>query len=88
MPTEANLVKSLFLAALEKGTPAERTAFLDQACVDAAVRQRVEELLRAHEQWRTFSTHHFLTGLTRKYFRTFSPSVAVSCFLHTRQWTR
>src|SRR5262245_38776885 len=45
----ADQIKALFLAALE--TPAEqRPAYLDRACAgDAAVRRRVEALLRAHE---------------------------------------
>jgi serine/threonine protein kinase len=43
--------ETLFAAALEKRTPAERAAFLDEACTgDAALRQRVEALLRSHEQ--------------------------------------
>ncbi len=42
--------ETLFAAALEKGTPNERAAFLDEACSgDAAIRQRVEALLRSHE---------------------------------------
>src|SRR5262245_22403901 len=41
-------VKSIFLVAAEK-PPADRPAFLDAACGgDAAVRQRIEALLRAH----------------------------------------
>jgi tRNA A-37 threonylcarbamoyl transferase component Bud32 len=41
--------ETLFHLAREK-PPAERTAFLDQACVgDAALRQRLEVLLQAHE---------------------------------------
>ena len=40
--------ESLFLAALEKPTPAERQAFLDEACgADAALRARVQLLLEA-----------------------------------------
>ena len=45
--------ESLFAAALEKPTPAERRAFLDEACGgDAALRERVERLLAADEQTR------------------------------------
>src|SRR5262245_35323966 len=41
----------LFFAALEKPTPAERVAYLDEACGgDAALRRRVEALLAAHPQ--------------------------------------
>src|SRR5437773_12419316 len=43
--------ETLFAAALEKATPAERAAFLDDACAgDAALRRRVEALLQSHEQ--------------------------------------
>ena len=42
---------TLFAAALEKQSAAERSAFLDEACAgDAAMRQRVEALLHAHEK--------------------------------------
>jgi WD40 repeat protein/tRNA A-37 threonylcarbamoyl transferase component Bud32 len=41
--------ETLFAAALEKRTPAERAAFLDEACAgDGALRQQVESLLNAH----------------------------------------
>ncbi|MBI5771001.1 MAG: serine/threonine protein kinase [Verrucomicrobia bacterium] len=41
--------ETLFAAALER-PPAERTAFLDDACAgDAALRARIEALLRAHD---------------------------------------
>jgi tetratricopeptide (TPR) repeat protein len=43
-------VKALFLAAAEK-VPAERAAFLDEACgSDAELRRRVEQLLDAHDE--------------------------------------
>ena len=43
--------ETIFVAALEKSTPAERAAYLDGACgVDSELRRRVEALLRAHEQ--------------------------------------
>jgi serine/threonine protein kinase len=42
--------RSIFLTALEKQTPQERDAYLDEACAgDAALRRRVEALLREHE---------------------------------------
>ena len=48
-PTEANPIRTLFLAALEK-TPAERQAFMDEACAgDARLRRRIEAMLRAHD---------------------------------------
>jgi serine/threonine protein kinase/Tfp pilus assembly protein PilF len=43
--------ETLFAAALEKPTPAERAALLDRACAgDAALRRRVEALLASHDQ--------------------------------------
>src|SRR5262249_6050616 len=51
MPAEANAAKDIFLAALEKATPADRAAYLDEACAgDAELRRRVEALLCAHDQ--------------------------------------
>src|SRR5262245_38210824 len=47
--------RSLFLAALEITDPNERSAYLDRACAgDAALRQRLEGLLRAHQAVGTF----------------------------------
>ena len=47
--------RSLFLEALDKQGPAERSAFLQQACAgDADLRQRVEMLLDAHQSVGTF----------------------------------
>src|SRR5262245_14387052 len=41
----------VFFAALEKATPAERAAYLDEACAgNEALRRRVEALLAAHPQ--------------------------------------
>lgn len=49
MPVNIEQAKELFLAALEKPA-AERMAFLDRACAgDAALRQRIEGMLRTHE---------------------------------------
>ena len=43
--------ETLFAAALEKQSPAERAAFLDEACADdPAMRRRVEALLHANEK--------------------------------------
>lgn len=42
--------ESLFAAALERSSPSERAAFLDQACADdRQLRVQVEALLRAHD---------------------------------------
>jgi WD40 repeat protein len=43
--------RTIFLDALEKDDPAERAAYLDEACGgDLALRQRVEALLQSHAQ--------------------------------------
>jgi serine/threonine protein kinase/tetratricopeptide (TPR) repeat protein len=42
-------VEDIFLAALEKGTPEDRAAYLEEACKDdPELRRRVERLLEAH----------------------------------------
>jgi serine/threonine protein kinase/tetratricopeptide (TPR) repeat protein len=47
--------RSIFMAALSQETPAQRSAFLDEACGgDPALRQRVEALLASHEQAGSF----------------------------------
>ncbi|MCI0456386.1 MAG: serine/threonine-protein kinase [Gemmataceae bacterium] len=47
--------RDLFIAALGKPSPAERLAFLQEACAgDADLLQRVETLLREHEQLGSF----------------------------------
>jgi tetratricopeptide (TPR) repeat protein/serine/threonine protein kinase len=51
MNAEARKVRSIFLAAVEKNSPEQRNAYLDEACAgDEELRRRVEVLLRAHEQ--------------------------------------
>jgi serine/threonine protein kinase len=51
MSVEANKIKAIFLAALEKTTAAERAAYLDEACAtDASLRGSVEAMLRAHDR--------------------------------------
>src|SRR5262249_10269666 len=47
--------ESIFFAALEKTSPAERAAYLDEACRDnAELRRQVERLLEAHPQVGSF----------------------------------
>jgi hypothetical protein len=47
--------RTIFMAALEKSTPEQQAAFLDEACAgDAALRERIEALLRSHEQGGSF----------------------------------
>jgi serine/threonine protein kinase/tetratricopeptide (TPR) repeat protein len=57
-PATAELAMSereLFIAALAKGDPAERSAYLDHACAgDAALRRRVERLLHIAEDAGSF----------------------------------
>ena len=49
MSTEFDKLRQIFLAAVEKETPALRAAFLDQACAgDALLRSRLEALVDAH----------------------------------------
>lgn len=51
MSLNTDKLKAVFLEALEKVSAAERIVFLDEACVNnAALRQDVEALLRAHDQ--------------------------------------
>jgi hypothetical protein len=46
-----NSVKAIFLAAVDRESPEERAAVLAERCGhDAALRRRVEALLRAHDQ--------------------------------------
>jgi serine/threonine-protein kinase len=50
MPLDPNAVKAVFIAALDKADPAERAAYVAEACAgDESLRRRVEELLGAHE---------------------------------------
>jgi eukaryotic-like serine/threonine-protein kinase len=50
--------RAIFITALEKDDPAERAAFLDQACAnDPPLRQRIERLLKAHEPADSFLEH-------------------------------
>jgi serine/threonine protein kinase len=51
MPNTLRTEESIFAAALEKGSPQERVAYLEDACRnDGALRVRVENLLRSHDQ--------------------------------------
>src|SRR5262252_7831597 len=50
MSVSSNQEREIFIAALERPTPAERAAYLDGACSgDAELRAKVGELLSAHE---------------------------------------
>ncbi len=51
MKPEHSKPKEIFAEALRLSIPAERRAYLDQACAgNAALRQEVESLLEAYEQ--------------------------------------
>jgi hypothetical protein len=51
MPADPKQVKTIFLAAVEKATPEERTAFLNETCGgDEVLRRRADELLCAHDK--------------------------------------
>ena len=71
MTTPAERVKAVFDQAAEIAAPADREAFLEQACGGAEVRARVEALLRAHAEAGSFlglpplasaETHSFVPG--------------------------
>jgi tetratricopeptide (TPR) repeat protein len=54
---------SIFDAAIEHPSPKERAAFLDSACgTNAELRQRIEALLRAHEEAGGFLQDRLMTG--------------------------
>ena len=47
--------RDIFLAAIEIANPADRAAYLDQACADnTELRAQVEELLRTHDETSQF----------------------------------
>src|SRR5262245_43915550 len=55
MAIDPKRVQAVFLAAVEQPTPLARAAYLDEACAtDGELRQRVEVLLRAHDDPRSF----------------------------------
>ncbi len=55
MSKELEDIRSIFCDALEKGTIAERTAFLNTACgKNSDVRQKIEALLELHENSGSF----------------------------------
>ena len=51
MPIDPKRVQAIFLAAVEHQDPADRAAILDRECAtDVELRQRVEALLRSHDE--------------------------------------
>jgi serine/threonine protein kinase/tetratricopeptide (TPR) repeat protein len=59
--------RSIFMAAVAMETPAQRSAYLDEACAgDAALRRRVEALLASHEQASSFLGKTVPEGLAER----------------------
>jgi serine/threonine protein kinase/WD40 repeat protein len=55
MSADLKLIEEIFTSALEKSSPAERSAYLDEACKnDPALRDRVAALLQAHDKAQSF----------------------------------
>src|SRR5258708_5531883 len=55
MLLDSNAVKEIFLAAIDKPTLAERSAYRDAACADNAdLRQRIQSLLKEHQESGSF----------------------------------
>ena len=51
MTEQPTAERSIFLSAIEAGSPADRAAYLDRACGgDGRLRAGVEELLAAHDR--------------------------------------
>jgi WD40 repeat protein len=66
MLVESKNAKSIFLAAVDKVTSAERQALLNEACADdSALRKRVEELLRAHDDPGSFLDRRILESAAK-----------------------
>jgi serine/threonine protein kinase len=52
MSADPNAIKTIFVAALDKAAVGERAAYLNEVCAgDGELRQRVEALLAAHDQY-------------------------------------
>jgi len=71
MTIENPAIDSIFLAALEKGTPQERATFLDGVCGQkSAIRRRVDKLLAAHAKAATFLEQPAVAGRPAQHGRT------------------
>src|SRR6185369_456325 len=56
--TQDTSLRAIFNEALDREDAVERTRFLDEACgADSALRQRVEALLRSHDEAGGFLSH-------------------------------
>jgi hypothetical protein len=52
MPLDPKRVQAVFLKAVDHDHAADRATVLDRACSDdLTLRRRVEQLLKAHDQW-------------------------------------
>jgi hypothetical protein len=59
-------LESIFFTAMAKPTPADRVAYLDEACrADAALRNRVERMLSAQAKAGSFLESPFRTSPSR-----------------------
>jgi hypothetical protein len=66
MPVDERAVKSIFLIAIEKATPAEREVYLEAACAgDESLRRRIAELLEAHAESGAFPNFAALAAAER-----------------------
>ena len=55
MPLDPKRVQAVFLGGRQYSNPADRDAILDRECMgDSELRQRVEALLKAHDQFNYF----------------------------------
>ena len=62
-PSASAREREIFLAALEQSDPAERRAYLKTACgSDTALRQRIEALLREHDEAGSFMQTPAIAG--------------------------
>jgi len=58
-------IEAIFSGALERSTVEDRAAFLEESCAgDTLLRERVEALLRAHQDARHFLQSLLLTSKT------------------------
>jgi hypothetical protein len=87
--TEQSPAEAIFFAALDRGTPAERTAYLDAACGDDLnLRRRVKRLLAAHPQVGSFLEEPALIPRATEVPASPSPESEVSAALAESLGTR
>jgi hypothetical protein len=65
MPLDPRRVQAVFLEAADYHDPADRDAILDRKCsADGKLRQRVEALLRAHDQFNELLNQPFVSRVS------------------------